>query len=38
MTRWETSYFEIAPPGLTIAYKNVDILFLKMVSLFSNFM
>ena len=25
----KTSYFEVAPPGHTIAYKNVDNLFKK---------
>ena len=25
----KTSYFEVAPPGHTIAYKNIDNLFLK---------
>ena len=29
----KTSYFEVAPPGQTIAYKNVDYLF-KTVSIY----
>ena len=27
----KTSYFEVAPPGHTIAYKNVDDLFQKLL-------
>ena len=32
----KTSYFEVAPPGHTIAYKNVDNNLLKIVSIYSN--
>ena len=31
----KTSYFEIAPPGHTIAYEYFDNLFLKKVSIYS---
>ena len=31
----KTSYFEVAPHGHTIAYKNV-IIYLKIISIYSN--
>ena len=32
----KTSYFDVSPPGHTIAYKNIDDLFLKMAIIYSN--
>ena len=37
MTYFEkTSYFEVAPPGHTIAHKNVDDLLKKIVRIYSD--